>query len=356
MRVPVVAGVAILGLWAIWAARGDAQPNAKGGGPGPGPLATDAYRVAPVPVRTLARASGSLVPNEVVNIQSEVSRRLVKVLAQDGQIVKAGQLLFVLDHATLDAQSATLSVRKGLAKTTLDRLQSAFKTGATSQQELDQANMELQLLEAQQNELRVELAKTQIRAPFAGKLGIRRISEGAWVTPEKVLTTLVDLRRIKVDFSLPERHAPLVREGQSFEFRVAGREQTYVGQITAIEATVDAETRSIVCRGLAENRDGLQPGGFVTVSLEIARDEGFVVPGEAIVPRMGGHSVFVFESNKAVQRDVELGRRTDQAVQVIRGLKAGDLVLTSNLLRIRPGTSVELTKISDAVPAGWEAP
>jgi membrane fusion protein, multidrug efflux system len=217
---------------------------------------------------------------------------------------------------------------------------------ALSQQAFDQARADLRAVEAQIQAVRVTLSKTEIRAPFAGRVGIRRVSEGAWVTPETRLTTLQDTSRIKVDFTLPERYAPAIEPGREFTFRIAGRPETFAGRVLAIEPRIDADTRSLLVRGLTENESGaLVPGAFATVEVPLEAISGGVsVPAEALIPSVQGHGVYVFRDGKAELRPVRIGVRTSNAVQILTGLEPGETVLTTNLLRLGPGTPVELVE------------
>jgi membrane fusion protein (multidrug efflux system) len=169
------------------------------------------------------------------------------------------------------------------------------------------------------------------------------VSEGAWVTPETLLTTLQDTSRIKVDFTLPERYAGAVAIGQRFTFRVAGRGEEFSGTVIAVEPGIDAATRSVRVRGITENPEGaLAPGAFAAVELPLERvADGILVPAQAIVPSSTGHSVWVLREGRAALREVEIGLRTRDAVEVLRGLEVGETVLTSNLLRLREGAPVE---------------
>jgi membrane fusion protein (multidrug efflux system) len=308
-------------------------------------LRADAYVVEPAPVRDTVRTIGTLVANESVNVTAELSRRLVGVHVSEGGAVEAGALLFKLDDADLRAQLAELEVRHRLAARTADRQRAllAYDKKALSQQAFDQAEAELQTVQAQIAALRVTLAKTEIRAPFRARVGLRRVSEGAWITPETPLITLQDTSRIKIDFTLPERYAGTVAVGDAVVFEVAGRSERFEAEIVAIEPAIDAPTRSLLVRAISQNPDGvLLPGAFASVEVPIEKSgAGILVPAHAIVPSATGHAVYVLRDGRAELREVEMGLRTREAVQIRRGLAVGDTVLTSNLLRLRPGVRVE---------------
>jgi membrane fusion protein (multidrug efflux system) len=330
---------------------------ADGGRPAPGaeppPLRAELYVVAPSRVRDVVRTGGSLAANESVDVVPELSRRLVAAPVAEGTSVEKGALLFKLDDADLRAQLAELEARRRLAARTEGRQRKLleYDRKALSQQAYDQAVSELEAVEAEIAALRVTLAKTEIRAPFPARVGLRRASEGAWVTPETKLTTLQDTSRIKVDFTLPERHAGAVSVGQPFRFRIAGRGDSLEGRVLAIEPAIDAGTRSLLVRGVYENPDGaLMPGAFATVELPVEQaDAGILVPAEAIVPSVSGHAVYVLRDGRAELQPVEIGLRTPDSVQVLQGLAVGDTVVTSNLLRLRPGARVERAEGAEGV-------
>jgi membrane fusion protein (multidrug efflux system) len=309
------------------------------------PLRAEIHRVASSPVREEVKTVGTLVANESVRVVPELSRRLVSVEVEEGTQVEAGALLFRLDDADLRAQLAELEIQRDLAARTEERQRALleYEKKALSQQAYDQALAELRALEAQIDVLRVTLSRTEIRAPFRARVGLRRVSEGAWVTPETLLTTLQDTSRLKVDFTLPERYAGRVAAGQPFRFGVTGRREIFSGSVVAVEPAIEAQSRSLLVRGIAENPSGaLLPGAFVSVELPIERDaEGILVPAQAVVPSATGHSVFVLRDGRAELQEIEIGLRTRDAVEVLRGLAVGDTLLTTNLLRLRPGQPVE---------------
>lgn len=330
------------------AAGNRAAPGASGSARPPTPaVQVDGVTVTPRRVASTASATGTLLAREQVDLVAEVSRRVVKVNAKDGAQVKKGDVLFVLDAADLGAQMRTLEVRRKLAIENEKRARQLAAEGLASAQELQRIVAERALAEAQLTELGVALSRTTIRAPFAGRLGLVQVSQGAWVSPSSVLATLQDLEQVRIDFTLPERYAPSLKKGERLQFRVPGRDRAYEAEIVAVEPRIDAATRSVMARALADNPGGeLLPGGFVTVELELAADEhGIVVPSMAVIPTGGGHAVYVARDGKAVETTVEVGVRTEETVQILKGLAPGDVVITSNLLRLRPGAPVQLGKV-----------
>ncbi|MDH4445329.1 MAG: efflux RND transporter periplasmic adaptor subunit [Akkermansiaceae bacterium] len=305
------------------------------------PLKAEVYIVKQVPFARTLSTVGTLRANESVTLVSELSRRLVKIQVEEGSQVAAGDLLFKLDDSDLMAELGEIDARMKLADTNKARADNLLPSKAISQQEFDSSTSALDLLKEQRNTKSVQIAKTEIRAPFAGRVGIRQVSEGAFVSPAVPLINLQDVSQIKVDFPLPERYSSEIKRGQKFTFAVAGNGQTFDGVVTVIEPAIDATTRSLLVRGLCTTPQGLLPGGFAEVTLTLdGLANGFMVPSQAVIPSPRGQAVYVIEDGKAKLHTVEIGTRTDDQVQILRGLNEGDAIAITNLLRIRPDLAV----------------
>jgi membrane fusion protein (multidrug efflux system) len=311
------------------------------GGPG-GPVSAEVFLVKETPMANTVTTVGTLRANEAVDIVPELTKRLARIDVEEGTQVAKGDLLFVLDDSDLAAELAEIEARLKLAEANKARTDTLLPQRAVSRQEFDLAIAELDIFKAQKATKQVELAKTRISAPFAGITGIRRVSEGALVDTDTVLMTLQDLSRIKVDFPLPERYAAEVKAGQTFTFTVAGNAKVFEGKVQVIEPAVEPTTRSLQVRGICDSPDGLLPGGFAEVKLQLDTvRNGFAIPSQAVVPSAKGQGVYVMKDGKAEFRDIEIGLRTSSQVQVLRGLADGDQLLTTNLLRLRPGVPVQ---------------
>jgi membrane fusion protein (multidrug efflux system) len=215
-----------------------------------------------------------------------------------------------------------------------------------SQEEYDATVNEVEVLEAELALVEAQIAKTEVRAPFSGVVGLRAVSEGAYVTPETQITTLKRLNPIKVDLSVAEKYASRVQPGRPITFSVRGVEQRQRGTIYATDVQVDTETRTLRLRARADNPDGtLRPGMFadVTVSLGVI-DDAVMVPSFAVVPTLDGQRVFVAENGTAQPRNVTLGVRTDSTVQVTEGLALRDTVITSGIQELRAGLPVQIER------------
>lgn len=318
-----------------------ASAFAQGGAKNAGPMAAEVYIVKNVPFAKTVSTVGTLRANESVTLVPELSRRLAKIQVKEGTEVVAGEILFKLDDSDLVAVLGEIDARLKLADTNKQRVEHLLPSKAISQQEFDSFTAEFHILEAQRYTQAVQISKTEIRAPFAGRVGVRQVSEGAFVSPQTPLITLQDVSRIKVDFPLPERYAGEVRSGQKFTFTVAGNGRIFQGEVAVLEPAIDVATRSLLVRGVCTAPEGLLPGGFAEVTLTLeGLANGFMVPSQAIVPSPSGQGVYLIENGKAKLQAVEIGIRTDDRVQILRGVNENDVVVTTNLLRIRPGLEV----------------
>ena len=361
MRVLVpmtVVSVIVLAAFGSWAwqqksnsTRSSPSAGARSANANP-PLIVDVHEVVREPFEQTVPATGTLLARESVKLVSELSRRLLRVRAAEGVEVKEGAPLFELDSADLRADLERVDVQIRLAKANAERQKALLAEGLTSKQEFDRTEADLDVLRAQRSVLEVTLSKTTIRAPFSGTLGLRQVSEGAWVSPNTVLASFQDTSTLKLDFTLPERYTAEAIPGREFRFKVASRVETLHGRIAAREPLVDATSRSVLVRGIVDNAKDLLPGTFATVELPLRNEQAFLVPQIAVIPSVEGRRVFVLREGVARLVPVELGGRTPDRVQVLSGLSAGDRVIVNNLLRLRDGAPVSVKASAVPVSAG----
>jgi membrane fusion protein (multidrug efflux system) len=218
---------------------------------------------------------------------------------------------------------------------------------AISQEEYDNALNRLNTTIADIRLLEAQLAKTQIRAPFDGTIGLRFVSEGAFINSNTVITTLYNLSPAKIDFSIPGRYSTQIAAGRKIFFTIENDDQVFEGEVFAIEPQIDANTRTLKVRAIADNRRNLLlPGQFVRVELILQTVmNALLVPSEAVVPELNGHKVYLVRNGKATEAPVEIGLRTDRNVEVISGIKPGDTLITTGMLQMRNGLGVALTKV-----------
>jgi len=291
---------------------------------------------------------GSLKANESVAIVSEISKKVITVFLKEGSFVSKGQLLFKLDDAEIVARINKLNIEEKLAGTNESRQKAQLAKGGISQEQYDETLNHLNTIRAEIEILKVDLSKTEIRAPFAGKIGLRNVSEGALVNPNMILASLQDVSKIKIDFSIPERYAGDLRQGSDIAFSTDYSTKEYKAVIEAVEPDVEKKTRTISLRAICENRDGsLVPGASVRVELNLqALDKKLFIPTAALIPTIKGYDVYLMKSGKAVLQPVTTGIRNRLSVQVVEGLALNDTVVVTNLLRIKPDSPLKLVKLN----------
>ncbi len=348
-RAVVVAAllVAVLAVLKLTVLRGGDSRT----GPRPSGDAGSAMEVTAVVVsgeRLADRVSsvGTILANEEVDVRSEITGRVVSIHFREGARVAKDQLLVKINDSELRAQLARAESRLAIARDEATRQKQLFDQTLTSEREYTNAVNEANVAMAEADLIRAQLAKTEIRAPFAGVVGLRSVSEGSYVSPTTLITTLRDVSMVKLDFSVPERYAGRVAPGDRVEFRIQGSARTFDATIYALEAGIDETTRTLRVRARATNRSSiLVPGAFADVTVPLVERETLTIPAYALIPSLKGHSVFVLSGGSAQPRDVAIGTRTDERVEIISGLQPGDTVITSALLQIKPGMPVKLSKV-----------
>ncbi len=289
---------------------------------------------------------GSLRANESVDIVSEINKKVITIYLKEGSFVSKGQILFKLDDADIQAKISKLRIEEQLASTNEAREKAQLAKGGISQEHYDETSNHLKTIRSEIDILMVDFSKTEIRAPFSGKIGLRTVSEGALVSPDMVLASLQDVSRIKVDFSVPEMYAGDLLPGSGISFFTGYSPKEYKAAIDAVEPEVEKKTRTILLRALCDNRDGsLVPGASVRVELNLkAINKKLFVPTAALIPTLRGYDVYLMKSGKAVLQPVQTGLRNSSSVQVIEGVSLNDTVVVTNLLRIKPDSPLKVVK------------
>ena len=288
--------------------------------------------------------SGSIEANEQVEIRSEVSGIVEGIYFNEGTNVSKGQLLFKVNDIELRAQLGQVNTKENLAFENERRAKLLLEKEAISQEEYDIARADLKLAQAQSQLIKAQIAKTSVRAPFSGKIGLRSISPGTYITPSLLVATLVNVGKLKITFSIPEKYANEVKMNATISFTVSGSSEKYEAKIYAIEPEVQIATRTLQVRAIAENKTGkLLPGTFANVELplDVIKD-AIVVPTEAIIPVQNGKKVFISNMGKAKEIMVETATRTDASIIVLSGLKAGDTLITSGVMSIKDDAPVKV--------------
>lgn len=289
--------------------------------------------------------SGSIEANEQVEIRSEVSGIVESINFQEGSNVSKGQLLFKVNDSELRAQLSQANTKESLASENERRAKLLLQKEAISQEEYEVARAEHASTRAQSQLIKAQIAKTAVRAPFSGRIGLRSISKGTYITPAVPVANLVNIGKLKITFSVPEKYANQLNPNSLVQFTVTGSDKKYTAKIYAIEPAVEIATRTLQVRAITENKDGkLLPGTFANVELplDVIKD-AIVVPTQAVIPVQNGKKVFISDMGKAKEIMVETATRTDASLLILSGLKAGDTVITTGVMALKNDAPVKVT-------------
>jgi len=320
------------------------EVSAPGGGGGKTPpVGVNVVVANPVPLEETILTTGTLMANEEVELRAELPGRITLLSFHEGSAVKKGELLARINASETEAQLNKNNLAIRLAEQRVERNKKLLQVQGISQEEFDVLQNELESLKADRDILRSQMEKSEIRAPFSGNIGLRSVSEGAYVTNQQLIATLRQIRPVKVDFSVSENYMGRIRTGDRIRFSIGTNIKEYEGTIYAIEPSVDAGTRSIRIRALASgDATALLPGAFARVKITLKTSDALLVPTQAVVPVLKGKQLFVVHDGKADTVTITTGVRNDSAVQVLTGLRTGDTVITTGLMQLRPGNDVKI--------------
>lgn len=324
------------------------EQQQKAGNRQQGPLTVDGFFVAEHPLSDEVEVPGTLLPEEETQIRSEVSGRVIKLNINEGAVVQQGELLVKLFDADLQAQLKKLQVQLEIAIKSEERNKELLQINGISQQDYDLASLQVENLKADIQSTRIAISKTEIRAPYRGQVGLRNISLGAYLSPTEVVTTLRKVDRLKLEFSVPEKYAREIRQGNKIRFRVDGGEETHSASVIATESQVDQATRTLRVRAMVtEKHPELVPGIFARVTLQLGKvSNGLLIPTQAVIPQARNKEVILFKNDSVQFVVVETGLRDSVFVQITKGIAAGDTVITTGLMAIRPGAKVRLNRVN----------
>lgn len=305
------------------------------------------YIVKTGPVSEPIQLPGTLLPMEETQIQAEVSGRVVQHSIKEGAYVNKGALLVKLFDGDLQAQLKKLQVQLQIAEKTEERNKELLKISGISQQDYDLSFLQVSNIKADIELLRTNIVKTEIRAPFSGKIGFRNISDGAYITPATIITSLRQVSQMKLQFSVPEKYTSKIRIGQSISFSTEGSARKFIAKVYATESTVSETTRGLNVRCIVQQNDAaLVPGSFAKVDMDFARnDNAVLVPSQAILPQARGKKLIVYKDGIAKFVDVQTGIRDSANIEITGGVIPGDTIITTGLLGLKPDAKVKLSKV-----------
>jgi len=295
-------------------------------------------------------STGSTIPDEEVDLTFESSGKIVAIYFIEGTHVKEGDLLAKINDKPLQAQLKKLETQIPLARDRVYRQRTLLEKDAVSQEAFEQVSTEYEKLMADIDLVKANIAQTELRAPFDGIIGLRTVSEGAYVTPTTMVVKLTKISPLKIEFSIPESYASEVADGTPIIFRMDGadgREHEYKAQVYAVESKVDMVTRTLNVRATYPNlNEAIQPGRYLAV--EVTKREikdALAIPSEAVIPEMGKNIVYLFKDGEARPAEITIGLRTEDRVQVLDGLQEGDTLITTGVMQLRSGMKVSIDNL-----------
>ena len=296
-------------------------------------------------------ALGTLRANESVELTASVTEIVTAISFDDGDRVKAGQVLVEMTSDEEHAQLEEARVTVDEAKRQYRRIKSLRAQQSASESQLDEQRRVWEASRARLTAIESRLADRLIRAPFSGVVGLRNVSIGALVKPGDIITTLDDDTVMKLDFPVPAVYLGVIRPDMPVKAVTrTWQGRIFEGSVKSIDSRVDPVTRTVIVRALLSNPDhALRPGMLMKVELFSAQRQAIVLPEECLIAKGKEHFVFVVsaEDSTVQRRQVRIGTRRPGQVEILEGLTAGELVITDGTLKVRPGSQVSVRAVDD---------
>ena len=290
--------------------------------------------------------SGTLISNESVNMQPEIQGKVTGIYFQEGQFISNGSLLVKLNDAELQANLHKTTAQFKLASEKTARFRKLLEISGLSKEDYDNALNVEESLEADIEIIKAKIAQTEIRAPFSGICGLKNISVGSVVSPSIVIATIEQSDPMKIDLSLPEKYSELLNAGSVFSFNVEGIDKTFMAKIYAKDPKIDIETRSVRLRAICPNPGKiLKSGSFAKIVLQLHRKtNAILIPTQALIPDLNAIKIYLVKNGNAFPQLVKTGIRTQDRIEITEGLKAGDSIIVSGIMQVKPGMKHNIVK------------
>lgn len=347
-RTVFIATMALLTLFSCKSKKDAAPPPGQGPGAPVPVISVEGLVVKTSSINEVVEASGTILANEATEIRPEISGRITQLNIREGAVVPKGSLLVKIYDADLQAQLNKLLVQLQIAEKTEERQKELLKIGGIAQQDYDLSTLQVSNIKADIELTRVNISKTEIRAPYNGRLGLKSISPGAYISPTTLITTITQMNQMKIEFSVPEKYSAQINNGLTLDFMLDGSTKSYKANVLAREGSVDQNTRNLRIRAVVQGGADqfLVPGTFAKVRMILGENRNAImIPSNAVIPQARNKQVALYRGGMASMIDIDTGIRDSSNVQVLSGLKAGDTLVTSGLLFIKPGTKLKLSKI-----------
>lgn len=330
----------------IFSCKGKKQDVSKQNTPPPA-VVVDVLIATTKSLSNTIEANGSAVANEMLEVHPETSGRLIYLNVPDGANVSAGTVLAKINDADLQAQLNKSKVQLDLAEKTEGRLKKLLAINGINQADYDIALNTINNIKADIALIKAQMDKTIVKAPFSGVLGLRQTSPGAYVTPQTILATLQQTNKVKIDFTVPELYAHVIKKGGRVNVLTNNNTNTRVATIIATEPEINTTTRNLKVRANLEGSP-INAGSFVKVLISTgAATNNIVVPTNAIIPDATAKKIIIVKNGKGKFVDIQTGLRTAGGVEVLKGLTVGDSVVVTGVLFVRPNATLKVRSIKN---------
>lgn len=345
----LVVGLLVLSKFLFFPKKNN-KPGGQAKGKNAMPVAVNYFLAKSAELQNDVFATGQIGALNQVELLPEVSGKVTAIYFREGEKVSKGDVLVKLNDADLQAQLLKIKTQLKLSEQKLDRLKKLLAINGISQEEFDMQENEVMALKADEAFTFAQISKTTITAPFPGFVGLKNISEGSYVNATTPIVSLVQMKPVYVEFSVPEKYNSMFRKGLDVRFSVDNPESkaTFTASIYAIEPRVDESTKTIRARAMYNGDHMFYPGSFVRVLINLGTTRNTVmVPSEAVIPTLKGQNVFIAKGGLAVEQPVKIGVRTEDKIQILEGVKEGDTIVTTGLLSVKQGSAIKLIKAAD---------
>ncbi|HEY1038195.1 MAG TPA: efflux RND transporter periplasmic adaptor subunit [Bacteroidia bacterium] len=334
----------LIGIKFMFFAKKEGGPAAGGKNKNGGPVSVNYYVTKTVDLADKVYTTGKIGAMNEIEIRPEISGKVTAIYFKEGEAVSAGSPIIRINDADMQAQLQKIHVQLKLAEQKEDRLKKLLAVNGISQEEYDIQANEVSAYKADIAYTSAQLAKTVIKAPFSGNIGLKNVSEGAYVSPAQVIASLVQTKPLFIEFSLPEKYSRIIKKGDKINFTYQD-DTEYEAEVYAFEPKIDETTKTIRVRAMYKGNENFYPGSFVKVFVNIgASANSIMIPTQAIIPVLKGQKVFIARNGIAEEVMVITGIRSDEKIQITEGLKVGDTVLTTGLMSVKKESKVKLTK------------
>ena len=314
------------------------------------PLKVEGYIVQTKPVSEQLQIPGTLVAEDETQIHPEVTGRITGLYIKEGAYVSKGALLAKLYDADLQAQKRKLQVQLQIQEQTANRHKQLLNIGGISKEDYENTVLTASSTRADLDVIQTSIQKTEVRAPFSGKLGLKMVSPGAYVTTASVITSIQKTNALRIDFDVPEKYAVQMKKGDIINFQTdATGKKAYSAVVYATESGITEATRTLTIRArVTGDASGLIPGGFVKVNLVFnSNPNALMVPTQAIIPQARTKQVILYKNGEAIFNNVTTGVRDSANVEILSGVEKGDTIITTGLMSLKPNMKVSIRKVSN---------